>query len=123
MGLDNYILLQVPIDVKAPAAFDHLRDSDGNYELCYWRRCYQIRNFFLDLVEENYYDALRYYEIPKDKLNKIIKFLSSFNRRNWPANSFYDWPFAKKVLRHQIKRLKKLRHFRGEYRLIFIDSY
>lgn len=122
MGLDNYIVLQVPIDVKVPAVFDHLRDNDGNYELCYWRRSYRIRNFILELVQEDYDDALLYYEIPKDKVKYIIKFLSSFNRRNWPINSFYEWSFAKKMLRHQIKRLKKLRHFRGEYRLIFIDS-
>ena len=123
MGVDSYIIFQVPIDVKVPAAFDHLRDSDGNYELCYWQNSFIIRNFILNLAEENYDEALRYYEIPKDKVIKIIKFLSSFNRRNWPVNSFYEWSFAKKMLRHQIKRLKRLRHFRGEYRLIFIDSY
>lgn len=125
MGLDNYVILQVAPETKVPISFEHLRDSAAcwEYELCYWRRSYRIRNFILDLVQEDYNDTLHYYEIPKDRVKDIIKFLSSFNRYNWPAASFYEWSFAKKMLRHQIKRLKKLRKIRGDYRLIFIDSY
>lgn len=123
MGLANYVIFQVPIDVKVPKSFEHLRNNNGDYELSYWWKCYQVRNEILSIAEEFYDDALRQYEIPKENIPILIKALKRFNRYNWSPNVYDPWPSAKKKLRLLIKRLKKLRYFRGEYRLLFIDSY
>lgn len=126
MGLDNYIMMYLPNDNDpVPTCYAHLQNEDGGYELCYWRRCYRIRNDILELCEI-YYNDLGYAtkEIPKERVGDLIKILKSYqHRRLWDFyTTFYDWDYAKKMLRRQIHRLKKLRKIK-EYRLIFIDSY
>ena len=128
MGLDNYILMCLPddrVNDKIPMCYAHLQNEDGTYELCYWRRCYRIRNNILELCE-TYYSDFGYAtkEIPKERVGDLIKILKFYrHRKQWnDYSTFYEWDYAKKMLRRQIHRLKMLRKVK-DYRLIFIDSY
>ena len=54
MGLDNGIVVEgVPkekIDSKYVIFEDELMEDFPSFHLCYWRKCWNIRNLILDLI-------------------------------------------------------------------------
>lgn len=110
MGLDNEIIIK------------HSEDSE---EICYWRKCWNIRNGILEIVNHEYeYD----YPLSTEDVTKIISFLKSLNKYNWDNNggSIWTWEEIKPSLKKNIKILKKLlkrMKKNSNLKVIFYDSY
>ena len=135
MGLDNSIQIKrntstnsIPELKQFELSYDNKHQFD--FEICYWRKCYNIRNMVMDVVEgardNDNSDILTTTDI-----EKIIHGLQSFNSANWQENggSIWDWddeeyPYSEKIQR-DIENLKKLQTLMEKYDLevYFYDSY
>ena len=133
MGLDNAICVRrtsVSNVIPKLAVFSYSWDKEHkcDFEIAYWRKCYNIRNGIFNLGLG--YDEAEY-PLTVQNIDQIIKLLKSYNSKNWQENggSIWDWddeefPYSKKI-RLDIKNLKLLRKLMNKYDLevYFYDSY
>ena len=138
MGLDNAIMVKVNIlnrDIKVPKCFNHEEwYGPGKYEVCYWRKCWGIRDKIITEVFKRQRFSDEYvFEIAPDDVIKIIKILKYYdNKKNWDRDNSTIWWYKEnkihKQIRKQIKCLKKLYSFLRKYHkkdivCYFYDSY
>ena len=135
MGLDNGIQIKrntytnsIPELKQFELTYDNKHQFD--FEVCYWRKCYNIRNMIMNVVEsarDNDYSDL----LTTTDIEKIIHGLQSFNSANWQEDggSIWDWddeecPYSEKIQR-DIENLKNLQTLMEKYDLevYFYDSY
>ena len=135
MGLDNGIQIKrntstnsIPELKQFELAYDNKHQFD--FEVCYWRKCYNIRNMIMDVVESAR-DNDNSDILTTTDIEKIIHGLRSFNSANWQENggSIWDWddeeyPYSEKIQR-DIENLKNLQTLMEKYDLevYFYDSY
>ena len=135
MGLDNSIQIKrntstnsIPELKQFELAYDNKHQFD--FEICYWRKCYNIRNMIMDVVESGR-DNDNSDILTTTDIEKIIHGLQSFNSANWQENggSIWDWddeeyPYSEKIQR-DIENLKNLQTLMEKYDLevYFYDSY
>ena len=135
MGLDNGIQIKrntstnsIPELKQFELAYDNKYQFD--FEICYWRKCYNIRNMIMDVVESAR-DNDNSDILTTTDIEKIIHGLQSFNSANWQENggSIWDWddeeyPYSEKIQR-DIENLKNLQTLMEKYDLevYFYDSY
>ena len=135
MGLDNSIQIKrntstnsIPELKQFELAYDNKHQFD--FEICYWRKCYNIRNMIMDVVESAR-DNDNSDILTTTDIEKIIRGLQSFNSANWQENggSIWDWddeeyPYSEKIQR-DIENLKNLQTLMERYDLevYFYDSY
>ena len=135
MGLDNGIQIKrntstnsIPELKQFELAYDNKHQFD--FEVCYWRKCYNIRNMIMDVVESAR-DNDNSDILTTTDIEKIIHGLQSFNSANWQENggSIWDWddeeyPYSEKIQR-DIENLKNLQTLMEKYDLevYFYDSY
>lgn len=135
MGLDNSIQIKrntstnsIPELKQFELAYDNKHQFD--FEVCYWRKCYNIRNMIMDVVESAR-DNDNSDILTTTDIEKIIRGLQSFNSANWQENggSIWDWddeeyPYSEKIQR-DIENLKNLQTLMEKYDLevYFYDSY
>lgn len=135
MGLDNGIQIKrntstnsIPELKQFELAYDNKHQFD--FEICYWRKCYNIRNMIMDVVESAR-DNDNSDILTTTDIEKIIHGLQSFNSANWQENggSIWDWddeeyPYSEKI-QYDIENLKKLQTLMEKYDLevYFYDSY
>lgn len=135
MGLDNGIQIKrntstnsIPELKQFELAYDNKHQFD--FEICYWRKCYNIRNMIMDVVESAR-DNDNSDILTTTDIEKIIHGLQSFNSANWQENdgSIWDWddeeyPYSEKIQR-DIGNLKNLQTLMEKYDLevYFYDSY
>lgn len=135
MGLDNSIQIKrntstnsIPELKQFELAYDNKHQFD--FEICYWRKCYNIRNMIMDVVESAR-DNDNSDILTTTDIEKIIHGLQSFNSANWQENggSIWDWddeeyPYSEKIQR-DIENLKNLQTLMEKYDLevYFYDSY
>lgn len=139
MGLDNGIQLItkqkidlddweiVPDYVKIE--FDDFFTKEYNdgyyYDICYWRKCWNIRHVILDIIEE---DGDGRYEIDKPSqiqtiMNNLIMFLEDME--TWD-NSIWS---AEEIIPHlaqdivNLSWLKKYKQENPTAKISFYDSY
>lgn len=138
MGLDNAIMLKVNIfnrNIKVPKCFNHEEWYGlGEYEVCYWRKCWGVRDKIITEVfkTERFPDEYRFAITPDDVV-KIIKILKYYdNKKNWDRDNSTIWWYKEdkihKQIIKQIKCLKKLYSFLRKYPkediiCYFYDSY
>lgn len=103
-----------------------LYGHEGN-ELCYWRKCWNIRYCFISNIQENVDDY--YYLITIDNLPNIIKDLECLlNKNKWQKNGGSIWLYEEyaDALFFDILNLKKLYKYMSENPDVyayFYDSY
>lgn len=103
-----------------------LSGYEGN-ELCYWRKCWNIRSCFISNIKENLDDY--YYLITVDNLPNIIKDLECLlNENEWWENGGSIWSYEEYVntLFIDILNLKILYKYMSENPDVyayFYDSY
>ena len=103
-----------------------LYGHEGN-ELCYWRKCWNIRYCFISNIQENVDDY--YYLITIDNLPNIIKDLECLlNKNKWQKNGGSIWSYKEyaDALFFDILNLKKLYKYMSENPDVyayFYDSY
>ena len=132
MGLDNGIMARSKVTIPALRKYvDEIYglDEQGNvvYELCYWRKCWNIRSLILSDVLK--WRGSNQYEFPltEDHIKEIIKVLSGLNKKNWNDAGASIWEFNEQ--RDHIKRhIKALRTLlkvmrKHEIEVWFYDSY
>ena len=137
MGLDNGIIVNV--DGKALwkkkvakiATVDEFFPFElvGNcYEICYWRKHWNLRNLFRrawGLAN----DETTYYELSVEHLKKAIKILKTRNKENWEDDGgcFFEYSYITKIrLNAQARQLKKLIKLKKKFPtmpIYFYDSY
>ena len=97
-----------------------------DFELAYWRKCWNIRNEILNYLGGRFSDA---YEFPVtiDDIDPIIQILQSYNEDNWTDSGSCIWTFEEMqpVLAQQVENLKQLKELMQKYDLevYFYDSY
>ena len=131
MGLDN------SIEIKRTSYTDSISelrqfnlDWDNKHEydfsVCYWRKCWNIRNGILDILGDRFSDQWRFH-LNTENIDKIIAFLKSLNKHNWndDGGSIWTWEEYKNHIKDDIKKLKMLRKLMKKYdlKVVFIDSY
>lgn len=129
MGLDNGIVLEA-YKYDIPKRIQKLADvvTENKIYLCYWRRCWQIRNLAIDIhfLKKDKEKGIYYLDYESAKqLRLIIKHFS--NSRLWEKTEPY-WSFytMKKIFRKQRKILKWLEKYlrnNPEAVCYFYDSY
>lgn len=103
-----------------------LYGHEGN-ELCYWRKCWNIRYCFISNIQENVDDY--YYLITIDNLPNIIKDLECLlNKNKWRKNGGSIWLYKEyaDALFIDILNLKMLYKYMSENPDVyayFYDSY
>lgn len=135
MGLDNGVSIRrnahttkIPELQRFAETWDEKCEYD--FEVCYWRKCYNIRSMILDTAE-GVYDCDDSEPLTIEDIDNIIEGLRSFNSKNWGDNggSIWDWddeeyPYSEKIQR-DIENLEVLRGLMDKYDLevYFYDSY
>ena len=96
-----------------------------DFEVCYWRKCWNIRRLIFDCIGSCENDG----EVPikREDIPRIIKVLESLNNKNWEdwGSSIWTYEEQKPFIQQQIKNLKKVYRIMGKYDLdvYFYDSY
>lgn len=132
MGLDNGILARSQTIIPALSKYvDEIYGLDeyGNivYELCYWRKCWNIRSLILsDVLKWRGSDKFEFL-LTADHIKEIIKVLSGLNKKNWNDAGSSIWEFGEQrghIKRH-IKALRTLLKVmrKHEIEVWFYDSY
>ena len=131
MGLDNGIDIvrnSYSNKIKALKRFTSPYDKDKTdpFEVCYWRKCWNVRGDILDIVgvenECQYQFAL---DIPM--IEEIISVLKSYSKKTWEwSDSIWLWSEHKRINRRHIRNLKRLIKIMKKYpelEVYFYDSY
>ena len=135
MGLDNSIEIKrnaytnsIPELRQFELECDKAHEYD--FEVCAWRKCWNIRNDILWIIGERFGDQYEYV-LPKEDIDQIIKLLESYNADNFEDSGGYIWdwddeeyPYSEKI-QQDIASLKVLRQLMDKYELevYFYDSY
>ena len=131
MGLDNSIeIKRTPYTDSISELRQFNLDWDNKHEydfsVCYWRKCWNIRNGILDILGDRFSDQWRFH-LNTENIDKIIAFLKSLNQHNWndDGGSIWTWEEYKNHIKDDIKKLKMLRKLMKKYdlKVVFIDSY
>lgn len=131
MGLDNSIeIKRTPYTDSISELRQFNLDWDNKHEcdfsVCYWRKCWNIRNGILDILGDRFSDQWRFH-LNTENIDKIIAFLKSLNKHNWndDGGSIWTWEEYKNHIKDDIKKLKMLRKLMKKYdlKVVFIDSY
>lgn len=136
MGLDNGIQVRRTPEtnkITELKVFNRYWDEELKYdfEVCYWRKCWNIRHMIMDRVE-GCLDCLDTI-LTKNDIDNIIDGLDSFNGANWDLDggSIWEWTSDEdgwsysEYVKQNIEDLKLLRHLMDMYDLevYFYDSY
>ena len=130
MGLDNGIIVkrtEATTDLKElqPYAFSGDTERKYSFELCYWRKCWNVREIFFNII--GYFDQYKT-ELSEKDLKLIYKALKSLNHKTWDeSRSVWTWKEHKRSHKRNLKALKKLIKLKHKYPNIieayFYDSY
>lgn len=133
MGLDNGVMLKVKNEkdyAKAYCLFNHESWYDADEcSVCYWRKCYGIRNAILRVVDPTITNEYEY-SVTLDNIDDIIKTFKYFlHKKEWGEEADTIWEWDKNTRRNQARNLRGLRRLRrwlkrhpDDY-AYFYDSY
>lgn len=131
MGLDNGIRVKKTLEnseIPELGKFDN--GYHGDFEVTYWRKCWNIRNGIFGILKPQSEDEY-FYSVTKESLNQIIKLFESYNSENFvdDGGCIWSWddpeyPYSAQIAA-DIENLKKLRELMDQYNLevYFYDSY
>ena len=134
MGLDNGIMVE---NVTNPKAIDILakwqdpwNKDEVTYEICYWRKCYNIRTAILDICcEKSPGDGE--YDLDISEVCAIKGYLESLNEKIWDNKSLYRgsiWTWEEHEPQNQkhieaLTDLIEAMKYDSGMRVYFYDSY
>ena len=129
MGLDNGIMIEPMDNPKAARSLERfkMRYCDS-YEVCYWRKCWNIRNCILEVVGGRFAPEEQWrFPLTVEHIEDIIVILKSLNEENWDSfgHCIWEWSEMRWTIREQIRNLTYLRRMMARYDLnvYFYDSY
>lgn len=134
MGLDNGIMVK---NVTNPKSIDILAkwqdpfyEDEVVYEICYWRKCWNVRGAILDICHENSpNDWERVLNI--SEVCEIKGYLESLNEKIWDSDSLYGgsiWTWEEHEPHNQthieaLTDLIEAMQYDSGMRVYFYDSY
>ena len=101
-------------------------------EICYWRKCWGIRDDIIDYLHNTHkiQEELYEYELTLADLQAIYNILLSwYNKKKWneSGRSIWDWKTIKEQLRYDCNRLAyliaKKEVYEDDLPVYFYDSY
>ena len=128
LGLDNGIVIkgikreQLPSFIKLPWSEDY----KDEIELCYWRKCWGIRDVIMDILHGYNQD---YTPIDQEDIQPIVRHLYNFcSKEYWDENADSIWEFEDMIpnLIQQLINLTWLKDYMKEHPEVtchFYDSY
>lgn len=129
MGLDNGIYVkrnEYSEIIPVLAQFDDYGNCD--FDICYWRKCYNVRSDILDILD--YGEANYITRLTIDDIYNILDILKNYNRKTWVyggwTGSIWTWDEHKARNKTHIKNLKLLIKLMKKYpdlEVYFFDSY
>lgn len=135
MGLDNGIEVKRNEHTNSilelrQFELEYDKNHEYDFEICYWRKCWNVRNDILWIIGERFGDQYEY-NLDKEDVDQIIKLFESYNADNFEDSGgcVWDWddeeyPYSEKI-KQDIENLKMLRQLMDKYVLdvYFYDSY
>jgi hypothetical protein len=136
MGLDNGIEVRRTHEtnkIEELKVFnkDYDKELKYDFEICYWRKCWGLRNDILFLIRKRWSPEEEYeFALTKNDVDNIIKLLESYNEDTW-EDSIWEWTSEEdgwsysEHIKQDIESLKLLRQLMDRYELevYFYDSY
>lgn len=134
MGLDNGIMAE---NVTHPKAIDILAKWQDQwyrdrtvYEICYWRKCWNVREAILDICGENSPNDWKY-ALDISEVCAIRGYLESLNEKIWDSESLYGgsiWTWEEHEPQNQkhieaLTDLIEAMQYDPDMRVYFYDSY
>lgn len=129
MGLDNGICVRRTALTETIPELKLFEDDwiakyKTDYEVCYWRKCWNIRRQILDILEwGDDFDFV----VSIEDVDRIIEVLKSLTADNWEESGSSIWEFSDMDdnLKNQIHNLEVLKRLMQEHELevYFYDSY
>ena len=131
MGLDNGVIVRgvtrkdLPRFLRYPTSEDY---SDKYVEVCYWRKCWGLRNLFLEDADINPdFGDVGEYPLGDYELTILIRCIDHYLRNpdEW-KNSIWTYDEIRPVLREQKWNLVLLRGWLWRHpdaEIFFYDSY
>lgn len=97
------------------------------YELCYWRKCWNVRGIIFDIVHPKA-DNDTTTILTADQLLEIAAALKKLNKNTWyeGAGSIWSWEEARRGIKKDIKNLKRAAKIKKKYphtEIYFYDSW
>lgn len=132
MGLDNGILIKCKSKEEAQSIIDeastHLNSLnlyDKNVEVCYWRKCWNIRREIISVLHMNKDEV--YHTIDLEDIKPIIKRLSKFlDKETWDNDddgSIWEFEEYRESILWDILNLSWLYYYKMEHPEIEIEFY
>ena len=103
------------------------KDYQDGVEVCYWRKHWGLRNWFLREAFPNSSNEQYYFDLDVEKITILMKIIIHYLRHpnDWD-NNYWEFSEVKHVLRHQLWNLFLLRRWmkrHSEAKVVFYDSY
>ena len=126
--MDNGILVKkndktVGIEDELARVFEENRTY---YSVTYWRKCYNIRNEILYIINHRY-DEDYEYVLDEECVDQIIEYLQSLDADTWndSGHSLWDWEEMEEQIRRDIENLCALSCLMQSHDVdvVFYDSY
>lgn len=135
MGLDNGIIIKCKSKEEAQSIIDdaatHLNSlelDNTKVEVCYWRKCWNIRREILEVLHSK--DDRLVYTIDIEDIKPIIKRLYKFlDKETWENDddgSIWEFEDYRESILWDILNLSWLYHYKMEHpeiEIYFYDSY
>lgn len=140
MGLDNGITIKKTNKTERIGLdrFYNLEyDGSDSLEVCYWRKCWGLRNDIINYLSQVYGTSTEEYEWTLDRADifNIIEIIKSWrNKKKWNAEGESIWTY-KEMKEHLIKDIENLTYLyakmeshyhdflEDEIKVVFYDSY
>lgn len=130
MGLDSGVIIKKndkteAVDDKLSALFEEYTHGQY-YDVCYWRKCYNLRNEILYIIGHRF-DEEYEFGLDVEDVEQIIEYLSSINEDNWEdsGQSIWEWNEMEEHIQNDIENLNALVELMNEHDMdvVFYDSY
>ena len=137
MGLDNSIILRTKHkfqEDEIPSCVKNIEYTENEYQICYWRKCWNIRGVILDCISDTYTEETEdgEYDINNKHIDNIINGLCDLLKNGvemeeeWLSECI--WSFDEMIPRiaQNIVNLSWLKQYminNTNYSVVFIDSY
>ena len=128
MGLDNGICVKRNYHTTNIQELQPFEDSwdkqhTHDFEICYWRKCWNIRNAILWAIEREF-DIQYEFKLTSTDIGNIIIILMSYKEDNW-EDSIWEFEEIEEQLKQDVKNLQLLQDLMEKHNLevYFYDSY
>ena len=129
MGLDNGVIVRGVKRTDLPRFMRYAYDKDyhDGVEICYWRKCWGLRNWFLREAYPNWDPNQYHFQMTEREINILLKIIRHYLRHpeDW-NDSIWEFDEIKLHLRRQQWNLVLLRTWMQKHPdayVYFYDSY